>query len=276
MSHKARCYWHLREASIPLPPTLGRDDFEGTIDDLLLPGRIDFLLGSLAESNLHGAFVKLWHGSSAAGVAALRYAIYEEEYETHCENDCEDEEDGHKEESGLSLLTSMGFAQDGPFSSLRLREYRQLTDIRRVLSWLYAEGAHTELWLPKLRLNGREFDLRVVTIAGRARQVAVRVSRRESPMTNLHFGNERGDPNDVIELIGRARWDEAMALCERAARCFPGSLCVGFDLMFTEAAASILIEANPFGDLLPGITHEGHTTYEAQVAAILDQYGAEL
>ena len=52
-------------------------------------------------------------------------------------------------------------------------------------------------------------------------------------MTNLHLGGARGDLDGVrgaVEAAG-ARWAGALDVCERAAACFPGTLCVGVDLL---------------------------------------------
>ncbi|MDV9192597.1 hypothetical protein R6L23_31055, partial [Streptomyces sp. SR27] len=69
-------------------------------------------------------------------------------------------------------------------------------------------------------------------------------------------------------------WADALGVCERAAAVFPGTRCVGVDLLPSAGwRRSAVGEVNAFGDLLPGLTGlpgsgaEGLDTYEAQVAA---------
>jgi hypothetical protein len=60
------------------------------------------------------------------------------------------------------------------------------------------------------------------------------------------------------------------------ARCFPNSLYAGIDLLIEASFRSHAIaEVNAFGDLLPGIMHEGHDTYGAEIATLLSQPAKE-
>ncbi|MCK6590989.1 MAG: hypothetical protein L6Q76_25835, partial [Polyangiaceae bacterium] len=89
-----------------------------------------------------------------------------------------------------------------------------------------------------------------------------------SPMTNLHLGNPRGDPLALLQSIGPATWEKAKALCERAAAQFPESLYAGVDLLINARRLAIL-EINAFGDLLPGVLHGGLDSYGAEIEAVL-------
>ena len=143
---------------------------------------------------------------------------------------------------------------------------------------LAPDGLHVERWLPKASQRGRVADLRVVVVAGRATHAVVRTSR--SPMTNLHLGGARGDLDHVraaVETAGGS-WSAALAVCERAAACFPDTLCVGVDLLPSTGWRRFAVgEVNAFGDLLPRLTGlpgsgaEGLDTYGAQIAAVLDR-----
>ncbi len=71
-----------------------------------------------------------------------------------------------------------------------------------------------------------------------------------------------------------------LGLCEQAAACFPGTLCVGVDLLPAGGWRRFAVgEVNAFGDLLPGLTGlagsgaESLDTYGAQVAAVLEGRG---
>ena len=72
-------------------------------------------------------------------------------------------------------------------------------------------------------------------------------------MTNLHLDNARADPAALLAADELAR---AEALTAAAARAFPRSGVIGFDLVVHGERACVL-EANAFGDLLPGLLWHG-------------------
>jgi glutathione synthase/RimK-type ligase-like ATP-grasp enzyme len=205
---------------------------------------------AMASRGVARAFIKLRHGSAAAGAAAF-------------------DRSGERER----LLTTLAFGEDGPYSSLRLRRYEDPREIDAALGWLFREGARAEEWLPKATLYGREFDLRVVVFSGEARHTIARVSRGGRPMTNLHLGNDRADADAARRRLGARAFREALALAEAAAALFPGSLCLGADVMVVPGRGPVLIELNAFGDLLPGLLWRGQDTYEAQARAALARFG---
>ncbi|MFJ3766535.1 STM4014 family protein [Streptomyces sp. NPDC090082] len=198
-------------------------------------------------------FVKLAHGSSASGVLAV-------------------ETNGA---GRFQATTSVERAGDGRlFNSLRVRRYTGEHEIAAIVDALAPDGLHVERWVPKATQDGRAADLRVVVIDGRATHAVLRTSR--SPMTNLHLGGARGDLDAARASIAAAggRWEDALEVCERAAAVFPGTRCVGVDLLPASGWRRFAVgEVNAFGDLLPGLTGlpgggaEGLDTYGAQVAA---------
>ncbi|MFF8605832.1 STM4014 family protein [Streptomyces sp. NPDC015346] len=239
----------LREASVPVPesPTSGPDapPVRGWEDVRSL----------MADAGARRAFVKLAHGSSASGVLAVETAP-----------------------SGrVQATTSVERGPDGRLhNSLRVRRYRTEHEVAAIVDALAPDGLHIERWLPKASQAGRAADLRVVVIDGRATHAVVRTSR--SPMTNLHLGGARGDLDAVRAAVGAAggRWSQALEVCERAAAAFPGTRCVGVDLLPSSGWRRFAVgEVNAFGDLLPGLTGlpgsgaEGLDTYAAQLAALL-------
>jgi hypothetical protein len=132
---------------------------------------------------------------------------------------------------------------------------------------LCREGVQVEEWLPKAGAEGGSFDLRVLVIAGRPRHTVMRVS--ESPMTNLHLLNRRGDLGHLLAEVPPERWEAAMASCRRAAGAFPRCLHAGVDLVLTPGYRHhAVLEVNAFGDLLPGVLCDGLDTYEAELAAL--------
>ncbi|MFB7371449.1 STM4014 family protein [Streptomyces sp. NPDC056222] len=246
---KRLAHARLREAGVPVPdsPTSGADApaVRGWSDVCAL----------MAESGLRRVFVKLAHGSSASGVLAV-------------------ETNGA---GRVQATTSVERAPDGRlFNSLRVRRYTTEREVAAIVDALAPDGLHMERWVPKAAQGGRVADLRVVVIAGRATHAVVRTSR--SPMTNLHLGGTRGDLGAVRAAVAGAggRWTDALDVCERAADAFPGTQCVGVDLLPAVGWRRFAVgEVNAFGDLLPGLTGlpgsgaEGQDTYAAQVSALL-------
>ncbi|MEV7897167.1 STM4014 family protein [Streptomyces cyaneofuscatus] len=248
---KRLCHGLLAAAEVPVPPspTSGPDAAE-------VRGWSD-VRALLREHRMPRAFVKLAHGSSASGVLAVETAgPGRVRASTSVERD----------------------AQGRLFNSLRVRRYTTEAEVGALVDALAPDGLHIERWLPKASQRGRAADLRIVVVGGRATHAVVRTSL--SPMTNLHLGGARGDLDEVraaVSAVGGC-WREALAICERAAACFPGTLCVGVDLLPAAGWQRFAVgEVNAFGDLLPGLTGlpgsgaEGLDTYAAQVAAVLDR-----
>lgn len=201
----------------------------------------------MAKADMQRVFVKLASGSSASGVIAYRRS------------------------PRPMAITSLEIARTGQgtrfYNSLKIRRYTSTRDIQEVLHFVLQEGAHIEEWVPKATQMSHPMDLRVVVIGGKAQHFVVRLGR--SPMTNLHLGGGRGNPRTLVRDLGPKGWKEARQLCERAASCFPKSLYTGVDLLVEpNMRAFKVLEVNAFGDLLPGILHEGKDTYTAEILAI--------
>ncbi|MFE6228297.1 STM4014 family protein [Streptomyces sp. NPDC057854] len=250
---KRLTHGRLADAGVPVPasPTSG-------------PGGApvrgwDDLVALTAAAGLRRVFVKPAHGSSASGVLALETA------------------------AGGRVQATTSVERDGAgrlFNSLRVRRYTGAREVGALVDALAPDGLHVERWLPKAVQGGRAADLRVVVTGGRATHAVVRTSR--SPMTNLHLGGARGDLAAARAAIAAAggRWEDAVAVCERAAAAFPGTRCVGVDLLPGAGWRRFAVgEVNAFGDLLPGLTGlpgsgaEGLDTYGAQVADLLRASG---
>ena len=208
------------------------------------------LLELMRERKVQRVFLKLAHASSASGVVALYQGARRIEAITSAEL---------VEQEGQPVL----------YNSLKVRRYKELSEIQTLVDLLCREGVHVERWMPKASLShGRTFDLRVVVIAGEARHFVVRESR--SPLTNLHLGNRRGDGERLMSLVGETRWRALMQECERAARVYSRSFQVGVDLLLTPGfRQALILELNAFGDLLPGILWEGVETYQSEIGTLL-------
>ncbi|MBT2414071.1 STM4014 family protein [Streptomyces sp. ISL-12] len=249
---KRRCHAVLDAAGVPVP-------FSPTSAAPTSPAPVvhgwDDVRRLMGEHRMPRLFVKLAHGSSASGVLAVEASP----------------------RGRVRATTSVELASDGKlFNSLAVRRYERESDVAAIVDTLAPDGLHLERWVPKASQGGRAADLRVVVVAGRATHAVVRTST--SPMTNLHLGGARGDldaARGAVEAAG-ASWAEALDVCERAAACFPRTLCVGVDLLpVTGWRRFVVCEVNAFGDLLPGLTGlpgsgaEGLDTYATQVAAVL-------
>lgn len=246
---KRRCHAVLHSAGVPVPASPTSGPSAATVRGW------DDVRALMREHRMPRLFVKPAHGSSASGVLAV--------------------------ETGgpgrIRATTSVELTADGSlFNSLRVRRYEDERDIATIVDALAPDGLHLERWLPKASQRGRAADLRVVVVAGRATHAVVRTS--SSPLTNLHLGGSRGDldtARQAVEAAG-ARWSDLLDVCERAAACFPRTLCVGVDLLpAVDWRRSAVGEVNAFGDLLPRLTGlpgsgaEGLDTYATQVAAAL-------
>ncbi|WP_232110144.1 STM4014 family protein [Streptomyces buecherae] len=268
---KRRCHGVLRAAGVPVPPSPtsrapatpprvrstsagGAGAVESAGSCAPVRGWDDVRALLAGTGGLRRAFVKLAHGSSASGVLAVEWAG-----------------------SGrVSARTSVERSPDGRlFNSLRVRRYTTEAEVAALVDALAPDGLHVERWLPKASQRGRAADLRIVVVGGRATHAVVRTSR--SPMTNLHLGGARGElaaARAATEAAGVA-WGEVLGLAERAAACFPGTLCVGVDVLPGTGWRRFAVgEVNAFGDLLPRLTGlpgsgaEGLDTYGAQIAAV--------
>ncbi|ARE77776.1 hypothetical protein B6R96_30720 [Streptomyces sp. Sge12] len=241
---KRSCHRTLARAGVPVPqaPTSGGAAPVRGWDDVR---------ALMAAHGMPRVFLKPAHGSSASGVVAVETA------------------GGGR----IRATTSVESAADGRLhNSLRVRRLTREPEVAALVDALAPDGLHVERWWPKASLGDGAADLRVVVVAGRATHAVVRTSR--TPMTNLHLGGRRGDLSAAVRAAGPEAWAEALRICERAASCFPGTLCVGVDLLPAVGWRRFAVaEVNAFGDLLPGLTGlpgsgaEGLDTYAAQVAA---------
>lgn len=225
----------LAKAGIPQPNRLGK------VESFMQ------LLTMMDVQGLQQVFVKPLHGSSASGVIALR-----------------------KNGDSISATTSVEMTGEGDdlklFNSLQIRKYRDPSQLEQLINRLCAEELLAEEWIPKLGFEEATIDLRVVVIAGKARQVVLRAS--QSPLTNLHLGNRRGNLEAFRKEIGESRWKRYMEIAEEAVAAIPGAYCAGVDLLVATDPDLVYIgEVNAFGDLLPQVLFEGENTYASWVSS---------
>ena len=232
MTDKLRCQRHLQARGVPVPHLLGPIDGHAHLHALL------------DRHGLDRAIVKARYGSSASGVVAYR-----------------------RNGRGAVQATSSAdlvHGPDGPrlYNVKRLRRYGDPADIARLIDLLARQHAYAEAWLPKPRHGNGHFDVRVLTIGGRPAHRVARVGA--SVMTNLHLDNARADADVLLGPDDRAALAQA---ARAAAAAFPASHVVGLDIVARQGRAHVL-EANAFGDLLPGLLHDGLDSYAAQLQAL--------
>ena len=229
MTDKLACQRHLAEHGVRTPALLGRVD------------GYDHLQSLLKENNLDRIYLKPRYGSSASGVVAYR----------------------RNRAGRQQATTSAGIVRAGGgirlFNVKRIARHEQDADIAALVDALAAQQLYAEAWLDKPRCGASHYDLRAVAIAG---QPAHRVARMGTRMmTNLHLDNQRGD---AAALLSGADMTALEAAVLQAAQAFPASGVAGYDLVVRRGQAHVL-EANAFGDLLPGLLWQGQDTYAAQL-----------
>ncbi len=231
MTDKWRCQAHLAAHGLPIPALLGRVANFAEFAALLDHHAVDRV------------FLKARYGSSAAGVVAYRRNARGDEQAT----------------TSAHLVETL----DRPrlFNDKRIRTYTTRAEIARVVDLVAAQDAYVEAWVAKPRHGAGHFDLRVLALAGAPAHRVARVGLR--PMTNLHLDSQRADPaalltHDELALMA--------ATTRRAAAAFPRSRVIGFDLVVKGPRATVL-EANAFGDLLPGLLWQGQDAWTAQAVA---------
>ena len=198
----------------------------------------------MTREGIGSVFVKQNTGSSAVGIAVL------------------------SNPERPRVFTTM-LARGGRWFNTRLvQNLDHPRSVERVIRQLFDWGCHIEREIPKAMQEGDHFDLRVVTIDAEPAFFVVR--RSSHVITNLHLGGQRGDLASVRAQCPAEIWEAAMEDCRRVARGYDG-LYLGIDLLFERGyTGHRVIEANAFGDLLPGLRDErGRAIYEAEIDALI-------
>lgn len=228
---KPACQLKLQRCGIPIPEIIGVPTNYEQVRELC--------------RKRERVMLKLAHGSGGAGCVAL-----------------------HRVGGKLRALTSAHWTyangKKWMYSSQRVRQILDESELAELIDQLCREGAHLEKWLPKARIDGYGFDLRIVTIGGIPTHAVPRLSH--APFTNLNLGNRRGDLELAKARIGDLKWRAIMSTCKNAAMQFPQSTYLGIDVLVTPQGDHFVLEVNAFGDLLPGILSDGLDTYASEIA----------
>lgn len=250
MFHKWECQEVLKAAKVSVPSLLGK--FES----------LENLLSLMETHDASAVFVKPLHGSSASGVLAFRATKAQQDK-------------ARKMVAKTSVLLQEDKDDRGAFrlmNSLRLSKYFSSKVLKVLIDRLAVDGLYAERWLPKERAESGVYDLRVLVINGRARHVVARES--ESPITNLHLGNKRGNLEQIRQALGAEVWKSICAIAEDAVAAIDGAFYAGVDVLVRSNQHDVFVlEVNAFGDLLPKLLHEGENCYEAIIEAALLEFG---
>lgn len=238
MFDKEICRATLQRIPVPTAPCLSK------------PRDYEELRQLMRHAEMPRVFVKLCNGSSASGVIALQVG-----------------------QSRIAARTSVEvvqtFGEVRLYNSLRLRTYHDEREVAAIVDFLCRESVVIERWLPKATWNGMAFDLRILAFPTGMRHVVVRQSRE--PITNLHLGNSRGEWPTVRAQLGESL-SELESTCGKISRAFARSHCVAIDALISpDFRQHTVLEVNAFGDLLPGVLHNGKNSYQAIVADFLAQ-----
>ena len=219
-------------AGLPVPRFLGN------------PDSFEALRKGLPAQPTVRAFLKLRHGSSAAGMMALE-----------------------RRGAHWRALTTAFENTDGVLCATRtLQTLVSEAAIGRLVDALAPYGLHLESWAPKYVLDGLSCDLRVIPCAA---EPDIRVRRSNAPMTNLHLGGLRGDSDTLRRRVGEANWAAMCATARRAADAFPALATAGIDLAFlSDPRSHVLFEINAFGSFVKDSADGPCRPYAAEAAVL--------
>lgn len=190
-------------------------------------------------------YVKLASGSSGAGIAVAEL----------------------DPRGRLVVRTTVGQRADGTrHNTRRLRRLDDPAAITALLGFLIGEGAQIEAAVPKATVRGVPFDLRILVIGGEPVFVVGR--RTDGPITNLHLGGERLDPDEVRRSVPAVGWQRALDVACAVSAAHPGCEHLGVDVLIPASGEdAVVLEANAFGDFLPRLTRDGLSVYRHEIRA---------
>ena len=225
----------LEDATLPTPSSIPTH------------GSANELLDAIRQARFFPAYVKLNTGSSAVGIAVV-----------HADD----------EPWAVTTLVDMG---DGFGSTRRLQRIAG-DPLLRTLDWLLGEDAVVQRGIPMAQIDGQNFDVRIIVQHGEPTFAIYRLSNQ--PMTNLHLGGRRGDPQRCRAAIPDRAWLDALDHCARAARLYPMD-SVGIDLLFERGYyRHWLLEVNAFGDFFPGLVDaNGRSVHRVEIEGTARKVG---
>jgi len=188
-------------------------------------------------------FIKLRYGYSAMGAVALEWR-------------------GNLVRAITCVEATWAAGRPRLFVTKRPHVLNREFEIAWLIDTLAMEEIIVEQWIPKARWEGVPYDLRLIMIGGSLHHVVGRAN--SSPFTNLNLGAKRIAREDVLAELG-SQWTILQTLAEQAAKQIPSAGMLGLDVIVRPRNQGfVLLEANAFGDYLPGLLHHGESTYTTQ------------
>ena len=227
--HKLKCQQFLQQKNISTPQTI-----LNRVNDF------DSLIEKLESENIHQAFIKPYHGSSASGVMALRQS-----------------------KGRLMLYTTIHLRDGKLYNHLHLQKYSSIQDIKTIVTKMIPSELMVEEWIRKKTFQGKSVDFRILVINGKPAFVVPRMSNHF--ITNLHLGNEKGKIEEVEKAWGKPVIDDAKELAVQAVDKIGGLFYAGVDVAISNKNQSYVLEVNAFGDMLLRIFQNGMNTYEYEL-----------
>jgi len=200
----------------------------------------DHLHSLVSERNSSSLFLKPRFGSGAGGVMAIRRHPVKDQWTVYA-----------------PLSDSAGI-----LSNIKhIRKITRVEEIRRLVDTICQCGAMAEQWIPKERLEGEHYDLRVVCRSGKVEHIVVRCSN--GPITNLHLNNNAKSfatlplTEDVRQTIYR---DSTQAVTQTGLRYG------GVDLLIGQGSGQpYIIEVNGQGDHIYDDLFRENNIYKNQI-----------
>lgn len=228
---KTNCAAHLERCNVPIPRYLGA------------PANFDELMALMKRHPCRRVFIKLRHGSSAAGMMALATASTGEM---------------------IATTTAAINARGHLCATRRIQQLRDVGQIAHLVNQLAPLGLHVEQWVNKAGFQDTNCDLRVITIAHEPVFTILRQSRH--PMTNLHLGGMRQDAEHLLNRMDDDSRAALFATCRTVAAAFPSCAMLGIDIaVLSDFNRHVVLEVNGFGDFVKDVTHQGLTPHEWQI-----------
>lgn len=194
-------------------------------------------------------FIKLRYGSGSTGVLA------------YCNNPklCQE-----RVYTSLNYKCIEGKRQY--FSNYKVHCYKGKEEIRNLIDWVFANGAHMEKWIPKSSYDGLAYDTRSFVINKKSHYLLSRLSK--SPITNLHLRNLRRESH---EILSKEELQLIAAASEDVMKVFGNSLYAGIDVITLRNNKPYIIDVNPFGDLYHHLLGKKENIYYYEIKKAIEE-----
>ncbi len=236
---KTETHVRFKSAGIPVPEFYGN------------PSSFEDVRKLLSTQTSARAFLKVRHGSSAAGMMAIV----------------------RRGPHWRAITTAFKSASGELCATRDLQTLTNEADIGNLIDALAPLGLHLESWAPKFTLEGAGCDLRIVPQAG---DPFIRIRSSRSPMTNLHLGASRQDAAQLKGEVGETNWQAMLDTARRATQAFPSLRTAGLDLAFlSHPRQHVVFEINAFGSFVKDGPDGARTPYLQEAASLAAHFSLQ-